>query len=352
MVMGTDAAKKESKSIGKVCVAALCSFCLNEMMVLKGRRRMRIGLVVLLGFVIVVQTNFHIYMEELMWDDLDNLPYDRTVATRVSFDWPNRTGLQGPVCLKVKRKFFGRNCNRIIQIANGLMMARDMHADGIYLDQNWTSWYKKYLEDRDDVRFFVSNRHDPNCSRHVLSEEAHMYRPTNMVNPALLSLRLNSSIRQAAYRATKRYRRIGKQQHGVGGFVSVHRRNLEDVCRRWSRTPEKYSANYCIRGEPFLPSYEDWCDTVYQNITERHNRTVVLFTDRQRPEYDKTFPIRDENSFPVQLHMMTLSDLHYGVPISSIDYVVSHWRQGQNTKPHTCFGMPDNWSAATKTKEH
>lgn len=69
---------------------------------------------------------------------------------------------------------------------------------------------------------------------------------------------------------------------------------------------------------------------------------VVLFTDGQDPKFDQTFSLVDRHSFQIQACLMALARLHYGTPMSSIDYVVAHWRRKFNhpagsTRPETCY---------------
>ena len=69
---------------------------------------------------------------------------------------------------------------------------------------------------------------------------------------------------------------------------------------------------------------------------------VVLFTDGQDPRFDATFSVIDKHSFQIQACLMSLARLHYGTPMSSIDYVVAHWRRKFNhspgsTRPESCY---------------
>jgi hypothetical protein len=53
---------------------------------------------------------------------------------------------------------------------------------------------------------------------------------------------------------------------------------------------------------------------------------VVLLTDHQVPSLDETFPLVSNYTFPVEMWIMTLSDQHYGNPMSTIDLIVYYWR--------------------------
>ena len=63
---------------------------------------------------------------------------------------------------------------------------------------------------------------------------------------------------------------------------------------------------------------------------------IILFTDQQNPKYDRTFKFQMKRNFQVEMCIMALSSAHFGSPMSSIDYVVAHWRAGLQF-PIDCF---------------
>ena len=81
------------------------------------------------------------------------------------------------------------------------------------------------------------------------------------------------------------------------------------------------------------------CRWAYTNFTALHgsNSSIVLFTDGDYPEFDNTFPVIDDSPIQVAMWLMTLSDIHYGAVESTVDFVVSHWRKGKDTRPSVCF---------------
>mmetsp|Transcript_25761 Transcript_25761/g.61027 ORF Transcript_25761/g.61027 Transcript_25761/m.61027 type:complete len:108 (+) Transcript_25761:159-482(+) len=87
-----------------------------------------------------------------------------------------------------------------------------------------------------------------------------------------------------------------------------------------------------------------YCELQYSSVIEdlkKHGQAllpVLLFTDGLVEELDSTFPNRDSNTMQVQAWMMTLSEVHYGNPLSSIDYIINHWRRGKPTRPEECYG--------------
>jgi hypothetical protein len=70
---------------------------------------------------------------------------------------------------------------------------------------------------------------------------------------------------------------------------------------------------------------------------------ILLLTDRQVPELDATIPLIGNYTFAVETWLMTLSDIHYGNPLSTVDYIVYVWRRnyarkGLNTmRPQACY---------------
>ena len=81
------------------------------------------------------------------------------------------------------------------------------------------------------------------------------------------------------------------------------------------------------------------------------NATVVAFSDNQRKDLLNSFDVVDTNSFYIQLWCQTLSKAHYGNPMSSLDYIVAHWRHHVHHRPteppscyETLFQLPKNAS--------
>ena len=65
---------------------------------------------------------------------------------------------------------------------------------------------------------------------------------------------------------------------------------------------------------------------------------IVLFTDGLDAKQDNTFANRDQHPVEQQMWGMVLSERHFGNPLSSIDYVVAHWRN-DTVEPTTCFAQ-------------
>ncbi len=61
------------------------------------------------------------------------------------------------------------------------------------------------------------------------------------------------------------------------------------------------------------------------NIPEHHE--LLLLSDGQNQEFDDTYFFKDTSWFPVQLWMMVLSPKHVGNPKSSVDFLISCWKE-------------------------
>jgi hypothetical protein len=127
-------------------------------------------------------------------------------------------------------------------------------------------------------------------------------------------------------------------------FVSVHRREMEGGCHGLA---SHIGQHFCVgsAGGSNSTLSTSICDIVYSDTvnmtstvaTNYTNVPMVLFTDGQAKEKDNTFPLRASATFQVEAWMMTLSSVHIGVPVSSVDNVVNHWRRGKNMLPTSCY---------------
>ena len=124
-------------------------------------------------------------------------------------------------------------------------------------------------------------------------------------------------------------------------FISVHRRWMDGECYKRSRLRSNFGSVESCTTENMTKA----CDVTFSDISNPNNRTVILFTDGQKSSMDQTFPIRDQQTFKVQMWMMAQSETHYGNPGSSVDWVVMHWRQrlGKgNMEPAACYPIVNN----------
>ena len=124
-------------------------------------------------------------------------------------------------------------------------------------------------------------------------------------------------------------------------FILVHRRWLEGECYKRAHLRQNFGSVESCTTEEMIKA----CNVTFSDISNPNNRTVVLFTDDEMPSMDRTFPIRDQQKFKVQMWMMAQSETHYGNPASSVDWVVMHWRQRlgkRNMEPAACYPIVNN----------
>lgn len=111
--------------------------------------------------------------------------------------------------------------------------------------------------------------------------------------------------------------------------ASAHGRSFEGQCAK--------TAPYVCPSRVQKPEY-DMCDYSKPNLERQPgfldarlqleaSMELRLFTDHQNSAMDNTFPVIDEHPFMVQLWMMVLSHVHFGIPGSSLDYLVWMWKQ-------------------------
>jgi hypothetical protein len=164
--------------------------------------------------------------------------------------------------------------------------------------------------------------------------------------------------------------------NSIPQYISVHRREFERFCHDLIRRDQ----HFCVMGPakkiPRMTTNNTnsttirlaWCDITYngtvdvitRSISTNANDTgnsgqrqqqegrlhppIVLFRDGQNKEYDDTFPLRanitrftGDSAILVEMWMTTMSSVHIGNPISSMDYIISHWRGENNMLPSTCW---------------
>ena len=216
--------------------------------------------------------------------------------------------IEHPLCLTLP--FHGRDGNRLITLANALRRAKYNHSK-VALSVPWSKWYRSWLDERDDVILDYNG----NCSEVLSSNYLYYLYSYQEHNPMLRELIPSKKIRDAA------------EAIFVTPFISVHRRQHETCGKKNYHT-------FCVGGE-----YKMACNYDERSIRKIvGNLTVVLFSDNQNAALDNTFSIRDKNRFQVQMWAMTLSRKHYGNPLSSDDYIISHWRKDA-PEPASCFAQ-------------
>lgn len=217
----------------------------------------------------------------------------------------------------------------------------------------WTEWYKEWFGSLPSNVHFVQNFRRIHCRKWIVRGDLikiHFQRPFPDGTPSLQHRIPKQSIRLEAEAAVAQ---ILKRSNSTK-FMSVHRRAFErgeQACEGFVGPHEhtfcfgkRLDSNHTYFKNLSSSVIGSYCEVTHE-IAQTHVKTVdggqatsssaqrlppiVLFTDGQRADLDQTFPLWDNHSFPVQLWMMTLSDIHYGNPMSSVDYVVAHWRRGR-----------------------
>ena len=225
---------------------------------------------------------------------------------------------------------YGRLNNQIISIAGALREARK-HNTTLILGEQWNEIFLETFDPHPDVfvplstsRFHFSN---DTCQHELTGKRAfRLARPLETYFlPELAELLLRKDICDKAKKLIEdNY--YSKSQKSV---ISVHRRWLEGECYKRAKRAMNFGSVKTCSAETMLNA----CNVKYDDIdTPGSYSIVVLFTDGQMPAMDDTFPIRDPaekkdlDAFKIQMWMMALSDIHYGNPASSVDWVVMHWR--------------------------
>jgi hypothetical protein len=138
--------------------------------------------------------------------------------------------------------------------------------------------------------------------------------------------------------------------YGEKPFLSVHRRQFPRCA--WRATNGPYGRNVGGGANCSKQTMLGHCDLTYEKVQLEYNPTklpVVLFTDGRNTSLDESFPTKDDHDFLTQLWMMTLSERHVGVPMSTVDVVVNHWRYAagkQFIEPAGCYNDFDEARAA------
>ena len=250
---------------------------------------------------------------------------------------------------------FGRTNNNIISIASALEQAR-ANGTNLALLGVWGKFFETHLEPHPEIvtkeaaaRQYSSFPSSANeCSASVDGKDAYF-----LVGGPQKRAFIDALQEILPKRATReRAVRILLDDFGLNEssgsdnippsmpFFSVHRRWLEGTCyRRSKRRVNNAGIPTCT---PELTKQA--CDINFQTALTTYNPrnlTTILFTDRQRDDLDNTFPVQSDYDFWEELWMMTQSKKHYGNPLSTVDYVVMHWRYGwgnfETIEPSECF---------------
>ena len=244
--------------------------------------------------------------------------------------------------------FFGRTNNIILTIAKMLVYRRnkeetEMSSASIFsigMDAEFSKFFLDHFDQSPHDQFIKFN-YKGTC-REIFSARDVFYM-------AVKGGPLWQQVQQLVPKRKHRQRALEIQQTWSAGrdFVSVHRRNLEGTCL--NRAKQNYSDQCTMQSKTWMCQYT--YDTIMQNYSKiynntNNNTTVVLFTDGQVAALDNTFShrfdkiIRTREHFMVEMFLMTLSKVHYGVVFSSVDRVVFARRNVTAMEPTACFVNP------------
>ena len=228
--------------------------------------------------------------------------------------------VRGSICIL---GFYGRHGNRIITLANGLREAKLTNTT-LVLDKKWSKWYKQWFDERADIQLDYSG----GCERVVKAQTLFFKEPLNSHNHYIVNLQPKLMHWNAASKALPRV-----------NSVTVHRRWFEGECTRRARK----RVYFCLSEL----DYSDVCHWNHHKIYLKLQKLVVdneieyfdtvqLLTDGQKLKYDRSFHFDVKRRIQVEICMMALSTVHFGSSMSSIYYVIAHWRKGLQF-PRECF---------------
>lgn len=267
------------------------------------------------------------------------------------------------VCLN---GFWGDNANRLIQLSHLFYRTNGTYR-GVGLSRRWSVWYLEWFDKTQmpEVKWYTrKNSFWRDCTNKTISAEtAHYAREKGPnFNPILAAqIQPKASIKEEAQRAIEEHVANHAKKHSLNKhftIITVHRRSFgKDNCTTVATSGRAF---YCVSGETHhdnwtIPELLRYCEFSYpdllKDLRQRYgiieldasSIVPILLTDGYSPDVDQTFPQIDNHSFPVQMWMMVLSNIHYGYPMSSVDYVVSHWRRDYHrndenaVRPERCF---------------
>jgi hypothetical protein len=275
----------------------------------------------------------------------DNLPIPiltnekRPAIPNHEFTVPSK---QQVVC--VDGELYGRTFNQIMQLTAARAVASDIQrqlqevkvAVGIVAPE-FNSFYEE-LFDLEDNAFEDTPRillHYDGACDYTYSPRKLLYTFIRLNQRTVLQhLRFPKAIFREEAEMILSSLRVEKTQPQI---ITVHRRNLEGACIPQAQTKSRLVCpnHYHDLSESELVNL---CNMEYKMVIEAIEKTsatdndykVVLMTDHQVPSLDDTFPIVSNYTFPVEMWIMTLSDQHYGNPMSTVDLLVYYWRNQLN----------------------
>jgi hypothetical protein len=282
------------------------------------------------------------------------------------------------LCLTGEPIMYGQTFNRIITVANTLAAAvHDYPHHGpmrVGLDLNYSRWYDSFLERPELVQNKEGHRYETllfyyegECTVKVTGEIMYWKFGENSVQSQRLpTLIPKLKFRRQAEQVLQQMRSLTSGKADT--VVTVHRRNLDGKCQsiaynnvyslcHGNRTshggsgpmitdPPRYGQLATLDQRMAICNWD--YATILKDLKEQSSHdygqiSILLLTDGQVPALDRTFPQIGNYSFPVEAWLMALSDIHFGNPFSTVDYVVYTWRRDvlgkdlNTMRPSTCY---------------
>lgn len=275
-------------------------------------------------------------------------------------------------------KEFSASELRIVSTSNAASNTSTPTVVKVGLGLSFSDFYNATLEPQDDILLYYVPSEDGKdatvCHYKYVAEEVfrnflqrNWYVDSRVQH--LQTLIPKHSIRQHAMSYLRKFQPPthnsddgSNSKHAI--ITTVHRRNFENKCHRIVQNRKMVlcfdlrTGNLKTTSFNFFSSVDlvNYCNLNYtmiqsdfrDNNNDSIQNTVLLCTDRQVPKYDKTFPhivsITPENPHEnkkidksimvvTEAWIMTLSDIHYGNPMSTVDAVVSVWRNNPHIFP-------------------
>jgi hypothetical protein len=125
---------------------------------------------------------------------------------------------------------------------------------------------------------------------------------------------------------------------GENNLPSLHLRNFEG----WCADRFDMKAFVCTKAASPAEAIDNPCDPDIQSLAERHaTKDFLVFSDGQDEDLEDLFPVVDFHDFFTQYAMMVQTPRHVGNVLSTVDLLVSRWREHVHgpgtTFPSGCY---------------
>ena len=227
--------------------------------------------------------------------------------------------------------FYGQNGNRILTLANAISLA-DAQRLPLAVELHFWDWALTLFNQTELTNFFdVSLKTQSTvCNRSITTKDS-FYTKHAGFHPILARLRPNEHIRERAV--------AQKLVYGSSPLVTVHIRGLNGQCKQRASLRSTFCFNKTL-------SYEYTCHYTPNAIRAhftflREKGLFVALSDGENKQSEANFVSQSGliNQLPFfeQMWLASISDYHFGNPMSSIDYVVAQWRGLYHLEPRSCY---------------